>query len=1211
MQQRKKRGQIMNIFTDSIRREREYAELIRTLTRELYARPLPVLVNGLSQGASDAFFLSSVEDLGKAGFGTSLVISADEKDCVRLCSLFERFGYRAAFFVGRDLTFHNIISSHEYEYERVKVLTGLVSGNYDVVVTTPDAALSYTLPREVLIANTLSIDFDTLIDTDAFAKNLVASGYTRVDMVDGAGQFCVRGGIIDVYPPHANITDSDGKTHSGAFALRIELFGDEIDRMGLFDVESQRIHTSIRDIKIPPAREILIDPMARARMISAIEAQFRATKKESACVTLAEEKAVLDASDDSRSLDVNFADKYISLIYPEKTCILDYFGALGKRVPVYIKGTSAVYDRLKANEWQSNQLIEELMEGGTINGKYAEYQKSAAAFDTFLDAQQTVHVDSMSYGLSGKKLGGIFGFRAKHMVSYAENLNLLLEDLESYTRGGYFTVVVAENEAAAKNLFSMLREKGFRVVIESPSIEDSVGAVRALGGRVYIKWKHYVSGYELVSTKLAVLSTSPDARNMAISPLKSTKSKRKKHGATEAILSYAELEVGDYVVHEAYGIGRYTGIENLTTGGISRDYIGIQYAGSDKLYLPVEKMDVISKYIGAHADDGTLKLSKFGGEAWNKTKSRARAAVKDMAKDLIKLYAERAREEGFAFPEDDDFQRDFEVAFEYDETEAQLEAAEEIKKDMMRPVPMDRLLCGDVGFGKTEVALRGAYKAVLGGKQVAVLVPTTILAMQHYQTFLSRMRAFGVNVDMLSRFRTNKEQELTLRKLRRGEIDIIIGTHRIISKDIEFKDLGLVIVDEEQRFGVAQKEKLKQISKNVDVLTLTATPIPRTLNMAMGGIRDISILDEAPVDRLPVQTYVLEHDDTIIIEAIKKELRRGGQVFYLHNFVETIYSVTANLSRELPDAKIRYAHGKMEREELEEIWRDMLAGEIDILVCTTIIETGVDVSNANTLIVDNAHRMGLSQLHQLRGRVGRSSRRAYAYFTYPPYRALSEIAEKRLEAIRDYAEFGAGFKIALRDLEIRGAGNILGAQQHGHLDAIGYELYIKLLNEAVLEEKGELPPPKIDCTVTVDFDAFIPEKYVKYPAQRMALYKKIAMIENELDESDIADELMDRYGEMPYQVENLLRIALIRAYAIKCRVKTVKQNGGEVEIYPSEFDFEVLSDLSDAFDGRIKMALTSDPHVKLRLVKGESGLVKLRKVFEKYAELSASARGAQ
>ncbi|MBQ8005672.1 MAG: transcription-repair coupling factor, partial [Clostridia bacterium] len=648
-----------------------------------------------------------------------------------------------------------------------------------------------------------------------------------------------------------------------------------------------------------------------------------------------------------------------------------------------------------------------------------------------------------------------------------------------------------------------------------------------------------------------------------------------------------------------------------TVNGASRDYITIQYAGTDKLFLPTEKLDMVSKYIGARADDGSVKLSKFGGGEWTKAKSKAKAAVKEMAKELIQLYAQRLRRSGIAFPPDDDYQMDFEAAFDYEETPAQLAAISDIKQDMMNSVPMDRLLCGDVGFGKTEVALRAAFKAVLGGKQVAILVPTTILALQHYQTALSRFRSFPVSIDLISRFRTAKQQALTLRKLKRGEVDIIIGTHRLVSKDIEFKDLGLLIIDEEQRFGVAQKEKLKQIAGNVDVLTLTATPIPRTLNMAMSGIRDISVLDDAPGDRLPVQTYVLEHDELIIEEAIRRELRRGGQIFYLYNNVENIKTVAARLSSALPDARITVAHGRMEKDELEDIWSAMLGGEIDILISTTIIETGVDIPNANTLIVENAHRLGLSQLHQIRGRVGRSSRRAYAYFTYPKGRSISEISTKRLEAIREYAEFGAGFKIALRDMEIRGAGNILGAEQHGHLDAIGYDLYIKLLNDAVLEEKGETAEAKPDCTVNLICDAYLPERYVSSSSQRMELYKRIAMIGSPEDRDDITDELYDRFGDMPKSAKNLLDIAYIRAKAMECGVIKIDQVGTEVHIYPVKFDWAIWSELGRLNGGKIKVIMSSSPYLNFRFSGGDKILPAMERLFEDYLRLQKEMANEQ
>ena len=1187
----------MSTVTDFVRADKEYSQLLDAVLKTKNARtPLPLLVSGLCEGATDAVYASLISDIKAKDKRTALLICSDEKECVRVRAFLKKQGFAVGFFISRDLTFYNITASHEYEHERLKVLSGILDGQYDAVVTTPDAALGYTIPPERLINANNVIEYGkTVIDPAELSKKLLDGGYVRVEMVDAPGQFALRGGIFDIYPATARFVDVDGNSTVDTAPFRIELFGDEIDRMEIFDPETQRMTVTLDKVEFSPAREILLTEDSRKDLRNAISSWFAKSKDERACSEMTREITAIDGG-----TELNFLDKYITLVYPERVCLLDYFG---KQSTVFIRNTVAMYERIKAAEWHTNQVVEELLEGGTIAPKYTDYSKSAEMLDMFLDDCACVHFDSLGQGMSGKNLGAMFTFRTKHMVSYSENLDLLCEDIQSYKRGGYRLYVIAENEAAAKNVCGLLCDRGINSVVEAETGEYTAQTLTK--DVVLVGWRNIVKGYEMTVPRVAVLSTVPENREDAYTASSKLKKRKKKRNGTETILSYNDLEVGDFVVHEIHGIGQYMGIENLKIDGVSRDYINIRYAGSDRLFLPVDKLDMVSKYIGAHSDDGLVKLSRFGGGEWGRAKAKAKAAVKDIAKDLIKLYAERSRRPGFAFPEDDELQADFEAAFEYDETEGQLAAIEDIKEDMMRPLPMDRLLCGDVGFGKTEVAMRAAYKAVLGGKQVAILVPTTILALQHYQTLVSRMRAFSVNVDMISRFRTPKQQAHSLRKLKRGETDVIVGTHRLIGKDIEFKDLGLLIVDEEQRFGVSQKEKLKQMAGNIDVLTLTATPIPRTLNMAMGGIRDISVLDEAPGDRLPVQTYVLEYDELIILEAIRRELRRGGQVFYLYNFVESIDSCAAKLAKALPEARITVAHGKMDKEQLEDIWSDMLSGEIDILVCTTIIETGVDIPNANTLIVENSHRLGLSQLHQIRGRVGRSSRRAYAYFTYPKDRAVNEIATKRLEAIRDYAEFGAGFKIAIRDLEIRGAGNLLGAEQHGHLDAVGYELYIKLLNEAVLEEKGEKIPEKPECTVTLRCDAFLSEKYVPYSAQRMGLYKRIAMLETREDRDDIIDELIDRYGDVPKPAMDLLTIALVRAAAMKCGILNIVEEQSEIKILPSVFDFEVWSDLTadPKYKGRIKVTMSEPPCIIFKKQRGDKVPEMLLELFERYAVL--------
>ena len=1208
----------MALLTSAIRADAEYGELLAAVRRNFKDKPLPLLANGLCEGAAEAFLVSLIEDVctplapdgGKTRAGrkrAALIVCPEEKDCLRLSQTLTRFGLRAAFFTSRDLSFYDVVASHEYEQTRMKVLSGLIAGGLDAVVTTPDAALGCTIPPAVLRSRSIHVDFSSRIDTQALARSLVAAGYARVELVEGAGQFAIRGDIIDVCAPFGSYLNDESEVLDGSRPLRIELFGDEIDRMGLFDPDTQRMIMDIQEADLLPAREMLTDADGLERLDGVIRAQRKTVRSEDAKRTLDEELFALDAArrqPEPSGSELHFLDKYVKVIYPDSASLFDYFP---DRSLFIVRSTAAVTDRLRGAERMLEETVTSLVEQGFIPGRYAEFSAAPSAFDRFLEDNVTIHVDSLSYGMSGRRLGGIFGFRTRHMVSYAENLRLLTEDLAGYRDTRYKTVVITENETAARSLSELLGEAGFRTVIPGP---DSITLPDDIpDGVTVIVWRNYLYGYELMVPRIAVLSTCPDSRTGALSTAPAAMRARKKAADdarsrnTKRILSYNDLQVGDYVVHETYGIGVFTGIENLTIAGVSRDYIGIRYAGSDKLDIPVEQLDKVSKYIGAHSDDGTLKLSRLGTDYWSRTKQRTTTVVKEMAKELIRLYAERMRRPGHAFAPDDAFQQDFAAAFEYEETAGQTAAIEDIRADMERPVPMDRLLWGDVGYGKTEVAMRAAFKAVAEGYQVAVLVPTTILALQHFQTFSRRMRGFSVNVDMISRFRTPKEQQVSLRRLERGDTDVIIGTHRLLGKDVSFRRLGLLVVDEEQRFGVAQKEKLKQLAGNIDVLTLSATPIPRTLNMAMGGIRDISVLDEAPMDRLPVQTYVLEHDDLIIHEAIRKELRRGGQVFYLHNIVETINSAAGALAKAFPDARIVVAHGKMEKEALEEIWEKMLSGEIDILVCTTIIETGVDVPNANTLIVENADRLGLSQLHQLRGRVGRSSRRAYAYFTYRKGKALSEISEKRLSAIREYAEFGAGYRIALRDMEIRGCGNLLGAEQHGHMEAVGYDLYIKLLNAAVLEEKGEKPAEEPECTVSLNLSAFLPENYVRYPAQRMALYKRIALIRTKEDVEDMTDELGDRYGDLPAPAVNLLSVALIRAQGMACGIKSIRQDGSTVTFTQEDFDLDIWSDLADLYRGRLRVVMGAEMTVRLQLRQGDDTAKLVQGLFAKYMEL--------
>lgn len=1180
----------ISVISESIQLEREFDEILKNLTKRNTELVHPIAVNGLSEGARAVFYTGIIKKI-KEKFGLpALIIVPDEKDSLRLNNSLSELGVNPLMYPLRDFVFHNITASREYEYERLRALSvffnaGMGGTDYDCIIATPDAAMQYTMPIEILKKSTLCIDTKSSLNLQELKVTLEGCGYTHSELVDGVGQYSVRGGIVDIFPPHAE------------YPIRIELFDEEIDRMGSFDIMSQRNVENIESFTVTPAREIVASKEARANIAAAVKLQLKKAKDERVGTALASELEAIDGN-----VELNFIDKYISLIYESKTTLADYAKyaaeACGFTHPlIFVQEENNCIDRMKSYDFHINGEVESMLERAEISPRYADYARGVDYFTAFCDRSGALLCDTFTANHTGRKLSGMYSFRTKQSVSYVDNIELLIEDISGYQAGKFRTVVLTENETAAKNIVSVLSERGLNALMG----EKDYGILTLPESVTLVLWGVNLVGFELTATRFALLSTYQNPSSYSRTILSRGRKAKNNRSSQEKILSYNDLTVGDFIVHANHGIGMYMGIEQLTVVGVTKDYIKIKYAGDDLLYLPTDQLDMVSKYIGAHSESGSVRLSKMGGTDWVRAKTKAKAAAKEMAKELIKLYAERQRREGFAFSPDDDMSREFDAAFEYEETEGQLESIREIKRDMESRVPMDRLLCGDVGFGKTEVALRAAFKAVMSGKQVAILVPTTILAMQHYQTLVSRMRGFPVTVGMLSRFRTPKQQQETIRALRRGDVDIIVGTHRLVSSDVVFRDLGLVIIDEEQRFGVAHKEKLKQIARNVDVLTLTATPIPRTLNMAMSGIRDMSVLDEAPGDRFPVQTFVMEYDELIINEAIKKELRRGGQVFFLHNNVEDIDGVALKIERAIPEARIAVAHGQMDKEALSDIWRGMVMGEIDILVSTTIIESGVDVPNANTLIIDNAQNLGLSQLHQIRGRVGRSSRRAFAYFTYPKNLSLTEIATKRLSAMREYTEFGSGFKIALRDLEIRGAGNLLGAEQHGQLDSVGYDLYVKILNEAVLEEKGEAPKPKFESKIDVSFDAYLPEKYIRSETQRMDIYKKIAHIENCEDLDDLADELMDRFGEIPHPADTLMYVSLARSLASKARIPKIEHKGDIISIIPEKFEPMVWAAASAKADVQLTFRMSGIPCVNYK-IKSRRPLYDICRLLEHYVE---------
>ena len=882
-------------------------------------------------------------------------------------------------------------------------------------------------------------------------------------------------------------------------------------------------------------------------------------------------------------------DRYIALIYPVMATAADYFP---EDAVVVLSESPRVAERGKSYLWQLGEDAKALMERGELAGELADFARTFEELTEVLADWPVCYLDAFTSSRYPQRPRTLLNLLTKQLPSYGASLETAVSDLAHYVSDGFRTVVLVSSEQRALNLQALLREQKMTTAVDF-QLHELPGygkAVIAVGG--------LTAGMEYPVGRFAVLTEGQS--------LLGKKRRSKPVTNRQKLGSYADLSPGDLVVHEHHGVGRFLEMTKMTVDGVQKDYVKIAYAGADVLYVPATQLDLVSKYIGSGEDaQETRKLSRLGGTDWEKAKTRAKKAVKDLAKGLIQLYAERQRQPGFAFSPDSPWMKEFEDEFEYAETDDQLRCIAEIKQDMEQARPMDRLLCGDVGYGKTEVAFRAIMKCVLDGKQAAILVPTTVLARQHYLTAKQRFAKYPVEIDVVSRFRTQTQMKDTLRRLEQGGIDLLIGTHRLFQKDVKFKDLGLLVIDEEQRFGVQHKEKLKELSKQVDVLTLSATPIPRTLNMALSGIRDMSTLEEPPMDRQPVQTYVLEHDWGVLSDAMRRELERGGQVYYLHNRVETITRTAARIKEMLgEDVAVAVAHGKMSQEELNDVMTRMSDGEVDVLVCTTIIETGIDIANANTLIIEDADHMGLAQLHQIRGRVGRSTRRAYAYLTYRRGKVLTEVASKRLGAIREFAEFGSGFKIAMRDLEIRGAGNVLGPEQSGFLLSVGYDMYLKLLEEAVLEERGEKPERPTECAADLSVAASIPDRYVPSPEQRMDLYRRIAAIRSEADADDVMDELIDRYGDPPRTVNNLISVALLRADAARNGISQIDQKGANLNFYLDQFDLQRVSALCglEKYRSRLLFSAGERPYLALRLKKGEDALKFGRRLVEDYAK---------
>ena len=993
----------------------------------------------------------------------------------------------------RDLTLYDTaVVSRGWEQKRLRQLYDLICGRTPLQIFSWESLSQRTMPPRVLLNAAFHLETGKEYVLDDLLERLTASGYSRCGMVEGPGQFAVRGGILDIYSPAEDMP------------VRVEFFGDELDTMGYFDPDTQRRTENTDSVTILPVGETQprLHPNGLSGLCDDINRMIARQKRRKAPNEDLIKTLTRDLEKYENGLSNPASDRYMALIYDEITTAMDY---IPKDAVILLCDQSGLHRSARTRVDEMGLQLDSLLQSGLVAGELCDYVIQWEDFADRLTGKTVVYLDTFGGAAYPETCPPkhLLPITAKQLPGYGGNMDTAAADLAHYQKMDFSCLVLCGSRHRAELLQEMLRDRNLSAFLCIPltSMPHPGQILLAEGTLPY--------GMEYPTAKLAVLTEGQLIAHREV------KRKAKKSATNRQKLnSFTDLSPGDLVVHENYGIGRFVAMEQIRVDGAIKDYVKIAYQGSDTLFVPATQLDMVSKYIGGGGEDTNVKLNKIGSDAWQKTKTKARKAAKDMAGKLIKLYAARKRQEGFAFAADSPWQREFEDNFPYPETDDQLRCIADIKSDMESPTPMDRLLCGDVGFGKTEVALRAIMKCIMDGKQAAILVPTTVLAQQHYQTTVARFRGFPVNIDVLSRFRTAQQQNRTLQNLRAGQVDLIIGTHKLLQKSVTFKDLGLLIIDEEQRFGVSHKERLKEMSKGVDVLTLSATPIPRTLNMALSGIRDMSTLEEPPADRYPVQTFVMEHSNAIIDDAIRREVERGGQVYYLHNRVETIDQCASALKKRIPGLNVAVAHGKMGEEALGDVMHAMADGDIQVLVCTTIIETGLDIPNANTLIIENADRFGLSQLHQLRGRVGRSTRHAYAYFTYRPDKSLKEIAEKRLAAIRDFAEFGSGFKIAMRDLEIRGAGNLLGAEQSGHMMSVGYDMYLKLLDEAVLEEKGEAPKEP-DCTADLNVTANVDKNYVSRGEERMDLYRRMAAIRSQEDADELLDEIIDRYGDPP------------------------------------------------------------------------------------------------
>ena len=1049
------------------------------------------------------------------------------------------------------LAYDYLTESKDSLFERIEVLNNIVNKKARIIVTTVEAVMQPMIAKETLYKNLLKLKVGQELNLDKLKETLINLGYERYDVIEGKGQFSIRGGIVDIA-----VNSKSG--------VRIELWGDEIDSIRKFNILTQRSTDMLEKTSIYPAFEYVLE-----NSIDQVCKKIEESKYAGVLNDIAEEDIEQIKSGDY----ISKIDKYFTFFYNKQESILDY---LDKDCIVFLDEISKIKARSENIIKDNETILKGLVEKRKIPIQILEQTMDYIKVIDKTKEKQTIYLENKEIGFTdvqsmhAKRNGYSFSYREVNF--FRSSMDLLFEELQKANKKSKQTVVLCGNYDNAKKLSKLLEEKNIKYTLDENLETDIVPGVTVLTSGTIS------TGFESYDLNLLVISAS----ELFVSREKKRTRLSQSFKEGETVI-FSDLKIGDYVVHKTHGIGEYIGVNTIKADGVTKDYIKVKYKDNDILYVPISSLDNIRKYIGA--EKGAPKINRLGSKDWEKTKARVKNNLREVARELIELYAKRQHSKGYSFSKDTIWQKEFEDSFPYVETDDQLRCIEEVKKDMEAEKPMDRLLCGDVGYGKTEVAIRAAFKACMDQKQVAYLVPTTVLAQQQYESFKERMEKFPIRVDVLNRFRTPKEQKQILEKLEKGELDVVIGTHRILSKDVKFKNLGFLIIDEEHRFGVKDKEKIKEIKTNVDVLTMTATPIPRTLHMSILGIRDMSVIYEPPQNRKPVQTYVLEYDDEIVREAITKELEHDGQVFYLFNNVEGIEAKANKIQALVPEAKIGVAHGQMSGRELEEIMQDFIDKKINVLVCTTILESGIDIPNANSIIVENADRLGLAQLYQIRGRVGRSEKQGYAYIMYKKDKLLSEVADKRLKAIKEFTEFGSGFKIAMRDLEIRGAGSILGEMQHGHMEQVGYDMYCKLLDQVVKEMKGIQVEEEIDVQLDLDVSSYIPDEFIEDSNQKIEIYQEIALCKNEDEIKDITDSIIDRYGNMPKEIEKLLDIARIRN---ACRAKNiikVAQKSDKVIFYFDEktFDFSVVDKLLKKYGMRIKFSPAKNPYVTYKL----------------------------